>query len=987
MSPSSPSIFSGTFPRITTMLCDLLASSEVSSGWFSAAGPQVLVPSNGAANEIARGLLARFRSGFGGIVFHTPETLARSLVNASGSFPHVATDSERSLAFRVACNEIHHPLTQALGAEALFQRSYRDIRDTDMSVDEFEARAARGRVPLSDPQRILIRIARLYEKYLSQLGALDPADFLSGASELLRRGAPIAPQIVFGFYDLTGVQQSLILALRDAHAIDSIYLPVPLEAGLALPPYSFANRAVTLLTSGRDVAAGGPVHLPDIGLREFATPHDEFRETCRAVRRLLDSGVSASEVGIAVRSIEPRDAARLERYAQDFEFALRRRSARPLRSQRIGRSILRLLRLRSEDFPRSRVFQLLRDGFRAGSESDRGIDSLDRLTRRHHVAGGDGESLDRTLSGLAIREPESAARLDAYRSIVGDLEQLCAPWSEPMSGADWRKVLAVLLQRFRLETEEDLAAAAEIEAIGELVANGQRFSESFGTEIIAAAIESADLVEGPSGLPGEVWFGDVMALRGRSFGHLFLIAVQEDRFPQGRTPDPLLPDRLRETVGLRTIGDGRSEEELLFQLAIDAALESVTLSRARSDGFGKLLRPSVFLQRMARPEAAAEGKPFPESASEKRARVMHDPAAASLSPALRRRIRLALSTGQASQFDGIIPVDQALATAIRGRLAATSPTYFEDFGECPQRFLFRRLLHADEIEDPEHEPQLNRRDKGSLDHAILETFYRGLPAASFDEAATRRSLPDTTRALLHQAIDREFDRLDEESPPYNETMRRIDRAMTRSALERFVAHDLADLAEQCLRPEWFEYSFGTDRHGAPDYPNPVVLDLGHEQIGFRGTIDRIDSTPGADGPFKRYRVVDYKSARASSYRSLRKKIDSGHKLQLALYAVAIEHTLGLTPEQISGIIKPFIPNGGAEQFGFQLAETRERLIDNLSHFVSAILAGRFPAYPDDEGSCRYCPLNHSCRTRHDTSERRTLRRTESVRDLLAEWPE
>jgi len=55
-------------------------------------------------------------------------------------------------------------------------------------------------------------------------------------------------------------------------------------------------------------------------------------------------------------------------------------------------------------------------------------------------------------------------------------------------------------------------------------------------------------------------------------------------------------------------------------------------------------------------------------------------------------------------------------------------------------------------------------------------------------------------------------------------------------------------------------------------------------------------------------------------------------------------------------------------------------------FVASILDGVFPAFPADDdadfNACKYCPVNHSCRTRHDFAEKYLVTRHGEPRTLL-----
>ena len=152
-----------------------------------------------------------------------------------------------------------------------------------------------------------------------------------------------------------------------------------------------------------------------------------------------------------------------------------------------------------------------------------------------------------------------------------------------------------------------------------------------------------------------------------------------------------------------------------------------------------------------------------------------------------------------------------------------------------------------------------------------------------------------------------------------------------------------------------------------------------------GSIDRIDR--GKD----RLRIVDYKSGKALRHRELAKKIDRGVRLQLALYAMAVAEFFGMPPARIDGAVKPLTtPGAQAEKFAFGLGEKEARLRQTLDLFVSAMLRGAFPAFPnnddDDFNSCKYCPVNHSCRTKHDDVERYAVVRQKDPRTLLERLP-
>jgi len=307
-------------------------------------------------------------------------------------------------------------------------------------------------------------------------------------------------------------------------------------------------------------------------------------------------------------------------------------------------------------------------------------------------------------------------------------------------------------------------------------------------------------------------------------------------------------------------------------------------------------------------------------------------------------------SGTRGVFDGYVRSD-----IVRERAAAAlqsiSPTQLENFGECPQKFFLKQILGVRDLDDPEMEMQINHREKGIVDHKILERFYR------------------ENADSLERIVDEEFDKLEERIPPFNPPMRRIERQATKRVLRQFIAADLADLAALSLHPAHFEHKF-----------EPFIIDIEGTSLRVEGKIDRIDEGGG------RYRIIDYKSGKAIRHQKLSDKIDRGVRLQLALYAMAAANVFGTPASRVSGAIKPIAGASKPSDFAFELAEKEAGLRETLALFVEAIRRGDFPAFPNEDdndfNACKYCPVNHSCRTRHDAEEKRSVLRAGEPRTLL-----
>ncbi len=889
-----PAGFSLQFARyrdIAARVAGLLEERRAESGDVLAPWPvEVIVASGGMADAIAREV-----GDSAGLQLQTIEELARRIVRR-----RVATDGERRLAMRTAVRSVDDPLMSTRGIAAMLERSYRDMRDSGVSVRP-------RRVPVA-------RAFSEYEKLIAALGAIDSADLLSLAAQDV---ADVKPQIVAGFYDMTGAQWGLIDALSRAGKVVAFFSPTA-------PHPAFGH----LLPASR--GEGYRTTLPEWNIREYERRDVEIREVCNDIERLIADGAAPRDIGVVTRALDEYDLHLFHRYAS---FPLSRAEATPLLAHRMGRAIASLLRIRERGFPRGEVLELFRDGIRFETRLD--VDALVRETRRKRIAGG------------AAAELKWSREIENYIALVAEVEKIAPEGTK--RGSEWSAWLTNVASRFKIEAEIDLAALERIETIADLFRRADAMRTTFDGSALLDAIENESM-EG-RGVRDAVWIGDVMKFRGRTFRHLFAVRMQDDSFPQRRTEDPLLPDSERRLLGIREIGDGRDEERILFQLLFDGT-DQITFTFSSSDGFGKVLRPSQLLKNFVieqRPaEKAALLRNFTFRADRQECLSSMERRHSCL-----RQLQLLSRSATHGPFDGFL-TDPALLA--RFASARPSPTALEDFGECPQKFLMKHLLGAFDVDDPERELQIHHREKGSIDHRILETFYRSLTDADYVSAS--ESLPEIPRELiarLERAIDAEFDRFESDAPAFNLNIRAIERRATKRILRDFIARDLADIFETNFRPRQFEYKFE------------------------RGRIDRID----ADGD--RIRIIDYKSGKALRHVNLADKIDRGVRLQLAVYANAIAEAFHTDATKVVGAIKPL--THGEEKpasFAFNLGEKRAALQETLDLFARAIASGRFPAFPaeKDFNSCKYCPVNHSCRTKHDAEEKYAVSQLRDPRTLL-----
>jgi len=135
----------------------------------------------------------------------------------------------------------------------------------------------------------------------------------------------------------------------------------------------------------------------------------------------------------------------------------------------------------------------------------------------------------------------------------------------------------------------------------------------------------------------------------------------------------------------------------------------------------------------------------------------------------------------------------------------------------------------------------------------------------------------------------------------------------------------------------------------------TALTVTREDDSFclRGFIDRVDRAP--DGGL---RIIDYKTSGPWSFTV--KAFEEGRKLQLPLYALAVEQALGL-----GRVVDGFYWHvQQAEPSKFSLAGGPQAAIETaLGHAWSAVdgaRAGRFVPAPPDGGCPDYCPAAGFC---------------------------
>jgi hypothetical protein len=928
---------------------------------------------------------------------HSLETLALRVVNAAGHFPRPAADSERELAMELACRSVDADLASTPGITSMLLRAERDVRDSGIPLADLRHRiGSAARLSVRDRLRRIERIWSASARLLRDSGASMTADVLESAIALVRSGAELPRQIVFGFYDVTGLQQMFLDSLDEADRVEAVYVPVRLAPDGEVPaPFVFARPFVewSRNRASKETSLDGDDETPDWTIMSQPSPIREMQEVCRAVRTLLDGGSAPGEIAIVARAIDPAEASLFATFARRFGFGLRGLPGRPLSGSRIARGVIDLLRLQERNFLRRDVMEILRAGARIPDiESLPPLDRLESATRKARIARGRRDTILTAEKRSRYDENEPDETLLHYADIVDSLDRLTKGFGTARTGTSWASGLESLVGMFRAETDADLDTLDALRDLARSLRRPGFATRRFDARTVVRLIEDAGTLPAPAPVEPAVWFGDVMRFRGLDVKHLFAVRMQHDAMPQRRVEDALLPDVDRRVLGIRQIGDGREEETLLFSILTTAPTAAIHFSFSSSDSLGRSLRPSSLIKDFIiarRPDerlsvlqdftAWLATAPAPPSEARSVREAESSRRLAEADPALVRSLQLVAMKGSGSPFDGMVAPGDALTKRLETVLRRVSPSRLEQLGECPQRFFMSSVLGLREVEEPEPNVQIEIREKGLIDHEILEELYGSLTEddwKSIESGDDGETLPDRVRRRLTDVVERRFHSFDQQFPPLNETIRAIERDETKEVLERFAAGDLAELAQSGYRPVSFELLLDVTSD------EEARIAIGRLDAGIHGRIDRLDRH--SDG---RIRVIDYKAGKAKRLDRLEARLDEGFRLQLAIYALVVRRLKKLEASSVSASIRPLrIDSSAADRYGFELDAHMERLTEMLGLLGNAMVEGRFPAVPFDD-ACSYCIIKPWCRVRNDPREAaHATRHGSAVRHLEAGEP-
>jgi RecB family exonuclease len=453
--------------------------------------------------------------------------------------------------------------------------------------------------------------------------------------------------------------------------------------------------------------------------------------------------------------------------------------------------------------------------------------------------------------------------------------------------------------------------------------------------------------------------------------------------------DPLLPDRLRDTLNGRHAHEGRvlplrgagnDEAILLLRFALECASESAVFSWSKRERTGGPLRlPAGILVDLAAsranraldpggadflelvpPDAPSFARELPVDLTDLElsfvrdeeplgepeiARLLAEGGGRFFEPAL-EAVRSRWRPGQLTAHDGVLHSPQALQAVQRAREKKEhlwSPTALERALTCPFSFLVTQILG---LQPPRPEQDdFTPLECGSIIHASLEEIYGAL------QREERLPLDPKSLPLALEKLDRSLDG-EREALSLLSTAQRLARSATLAAIRQDLASLLsreAHLPEESRTvPLRFELCFGFDFEGA----SPALewsLPSGRT-IRLRGRIDRIDVT--REGLLE---VIDYKSGKIALKWGEIAGIDRERAivtLQLALYAEAATRTIGRNVSR--ALLRSTSSRTPSKEAGLtreHLAQHRPAIEALLDRALDLSERGWFPSLPG-KGCCR-----------------------------------
>ena len=759
------------------------------------------------------------------------------------------------------------------------------------------------------------------------------------------------------------------------------------EAGLELPSFPRTPDSTDIVAAHDSVCVDERIEAPDVDA--------EVRAVVRIVIDHIEKGGTPTRVALLYPSAHTYLGA-LAAALGEANIAWNGRSPRRVADSPVARALLGIAELAQLGMARDRVMAWINSapvldahgaplpvgafervsrlaGVTAGDASEwrRHLRALaEELTRRSGPADRsvqrDRDAVDRNTRARA--DLEAVQALGAFMADVGrtcDDAAKCATWTELEQWA--RGVLRRYLGWVDVDEQEREGAAASVDEIlaelGRLDAVEPSASISDFVRSLGGALERAGAFEGRLSSGVAVW--SLWDAVGLDFDLAAVLGGVEGELPPRPRSSPLLSSDDRVALGLEAATSEAASAAARHALVAvaDSSRRTVCTWRLRDSGEAKARVRSRFFGHddvtlapspVAALGAVAVGDRTALSERELVVATLRSRRAARrdlgsfhlvrADPHLESALRVASSrvAYRFDRFDGRIGAASGMDEA-----RVLSPTTLESYARCPFQYFLSSQLGVEVLEAPERRIEIDRRERGSIVHEVLEQFVADLITAEGELASV-----DTAEhlSLVAQRVFGQYDRIGRTGAP---VLWARERRALLSLLEREREADALRRASQQRAPVALEWAFGTGDVA------PLEVPVRDGRVAFRGKVDRIDRR--ADGGLA---VVDYKTGRSVSYGGLAADpVDGGRHLQLAIYALAARALFDATTS-VSASYR-FLDEQGEELTVTLDDDVAARTSEVVGVIADGVSAGLYPFNPGAAGwkgfeNCKYCDFDSVC---------------------------
>jgi ATP-dependent helicase/nuclease subunit B len=935
-------------------------------------------------------------------------------------------------------------LVEMPGAWSALWATMRDLKDAKVDADRVlealsqsdGADALQAGPTAAAALRTVLSLYRAFQAQKAVIGAHDQDDLAALAEACVPPSAFLHRQqrvLYYGFYDLTQVQLDLLQAVVRACPVTVFF---PLIKGH--PSFAFAERFFERYIHGwiareedwlqapreRDSPSVQPCRVVSV-----AGPEDEVTVVAKDILGLVEErGYSFHDIGVVARTLSGYETV-LPRVFEQHGIPFVSTMGRAFAEFPYAKTAVRLLQLRVSGYRRDEMMDVLASPFlrlaalcppRPGPRPDlwdlasrrlgivKGLDEWRRLTSFQEEGLSLLDDEDAGVTGLRIPGGQIAAAWSAVRSLsdaVGALPE-SGTWSEYVARA--QELVDRFLDPRAAQGGEDGARLAEIfhdtmEELCGLTGTGSQIALADFVAALRRATEETVVPIGsfaPARAPEGVRVLDAMAARGVPFRALYILGLNEKVFPRHIQEDAFLrdsPRRFLETdLGFKIQEKlaGYDEEQLLFHVLCEAAADQLTLLYQRTDGSGRALVPSGYLEAVRSRGACAEmiiprrlTKKLEDGGQYRPDRLT--PAETGLKHLLERTVPVGLleavhpagrllgrslpvlraqeqSKSGLGIYDGMTGPLQTFWSGLSQR--GVSPSALQDYATCPFRYFARQILRLESLVIPDIGEQVGPIELGVLAHRILRACLQELRTQGYF-AQVPTSKPDPA-AVLERAAREVFEQFAATHPVGYPLVWELQREALLGLLRHVLREDLADLAAGGWEPILFEEAMtgavelGRTGEGGPE-SFPVI-----------GRLDRVDWSPARHA----YRIVDYKFKMSrepkTEDKNLRLGAMRGLRLQPPLYLAVARSEMPVRLKEAAGP-----PPACTDVLFYYLAPQWEQILMRvpfpgdawtsdlraplervIGHALGGIRNGRFFIYPN--GYCDRCDYRLTCRKTH-----------------------